>query len=108
MPPNQAKRAKSGKDGYQAVTRAVTASQRLCNHPARRSFHLSRQCPSPQHLDQDRETPMPHPRVIHRGLAAASTLGVLVTLGAAAAPSASASVATSSWGATATLATSLQ
>ena len=51
---------------------------------------------------------MSHSRVVRRGLAAASTLGVLVTLGAAAAPSASASVATSSWGATATLATSLQ
>ena len=47
-------------------------------------------------------------RVVRRSLAAASTLGVLVTLGAAAAPSAAASVATSSWGATATLATSLQ
>jgi pseudomonalisin len=51
---------------------------------------------------------MSHSRVIRRGLAAASTLGVLVTLGAAAAPSASAAVASSSWGATATLATSLQ
>ena len=51
---------------------------------------------------------MSHSRVICRGLAAASTLGVLVTLGAAAAPSASAAVASSSWGATATLATSLQ
>ena len=51
---------------------------------------------------------MSHSRVVRRGLAAASTLGVLVTLGAAAAPSASASVATSSWGSTATLATSLQ
>ena len=51
---------------------------------------------------------MSHSRVVRRGLAAASTLGVLVTLGAAAAPSASASVASSSWGSTATLATSLQ
>jgi subtilase family serine protease len=47
-------------------------------------------------------------RVARRGLATASTVGVLVTLGAAAAPSASASVASSSWGSTATLATSIQ
>jgi len=51
---------------------------------------------------------MSHPRVVRRSLATASTLGVLVTLGAAAAPSASASVASTSWGSTATLATSIQ
>ena len=47
-------------------------------------------------------------RVARHGVATASTVGVLVTLGAAAAPSASASVASSSWGSTATLATSIQ
>lgn len=51
---------------------------------------------------------MSHSRAARRGLAAASTLGVLVALGTAAAPSASASVASSSWGSTATLATSIQ
>ena len=51
---------------------------------------------------------MSHSCVVRRGFAAASTLVVLVTLGAAAAPSASASVASSSWGSTATLATSIQ
>ncbi len=51
---------------------------------------------------------MSHSCVVHHGFAAASTLVVLVTLGAAAAPSASASVASSSWGSTATLATSIQ
>lgn len=50
---------------------------------------------------------MSHSRAVRRGVAAASTLGVLVTLGAAAASSASASVTSSSWGTTATLATSI-
>jgi pseudomonalisin len=51
---------------------------------------------------------MSQSRAVRRGLAVTSTLGVLVTLGTAAASSASASVATSGWAQTATLATSVQ
>ncbi len=51
---------------------------------------------------------MSHSRAARRGVAVAGTLGVLVTLGAAAAPAVAASAVTSGWAQTATLATSIK